>query len=872
MKLEGGDPPGLDPEMQDERCVVQIVRRHFARYTPELVSELCGCSQEDFLEVARALCESSGRERTGAIVYAVGWTQHTTGVQNVRAASIVQLLLGNIGRPGGGILALRGHANIQGSTDIPTLYNILPGYIPMPHPRLHPTLDEFVARNGPETGAWGDLRPYIVSLLKAWWGDAATAENAFCFHHRRPLALRDDAEDARRGRQGHVLRRAEPARRLGQLEADPPRPGQARLAGGARPAADRVGAVSGRTRPSTSPEKCAPRTSRPRSSSCPPPPTPRRTAASPTPNGCCSGNHKACQPPGEARSELHWIYHLGRAIRARLAASEDPRDRPILDLTWDYPVRGPHDEPEAAAVLQEISGRKPDGALLSSSDELRGEGSTACGSWIHCGIYAEGVNRAARRRPASEQNWIAPEWGWAWPKNTRIIYNRASADPDGKPWSERKRYVWWDAEQGRWTGLGDAPDFPAAKEPGYRPAPGAKGMEAIAGDKPFILHPDGRGWIFVPTGLVDGPLPTHYEPQESPFGNSLYTQQRNPTRQLYDRPENRYHPTAGENGAEVFPFALSTYRLTEHHTAGAMSRNVPYLAEPQPEFFCEVSPQLASLRGLEHGGWATIATARSVVEARVLVTERIKPLVVHDAPRGGAVSLGWGGDRDWRLCQRAPSARARRQCPHQRVQGRDLRHPPRASPAGPRPAEARRVLPPSGGSEDLKLQTHAWPASYGERSRPRMGFFTDTSICIGCQACEVACKEWNQIPMSLQGFSGSPMTTRSRSMPTPGATSRSSSRSCPPTERCFAPSSGRSSCRRMSATAAATASRRVRSGFSTSAAPPAKAVVATGGCGSARSATTASRTTCSPPARRRARPTRSSSASSRTSAITPSSG
>ena len=183
MQLTGGEPPELDQSMEHERCVLQVLRRHFARYTTAVVAELCGCSEEDFLSVARALCENSGRERTAALVYGVGWTHHTVGVQNIRAASIIQLLLGNIGRPGGGVLALRGHANIQGSTDIPTLYDILPGYIPMPHPQSHPTLDTFVELNGPDTGAWGDLRPYMVSLLKAWWGEAATEKNEFCFQH-----------------------------------------------------------------------------------------------------------------------------------------------------------------------------------------------------------------------------------------------------------------------------------------------------------------------------------------------------------------------------------------------------------------------------------------------------------------------------------------------------------------------------------------------------------------------------------------------------------------------------------------------------------------------------------------------------------------
>jgi formate dehydrogenase major subunit len=291
-------------------------------------------------------------------------------------------------------------------------------------------------------------------------------------------------------------------------------------------------------------------------------------------------------------------------------------------------------------VLQEISGRGPDGKMLSTYEELKDDGSTACGSWIHCGIYKDGVNQSARKKPGQDQNWIAQEWGWAWPKDIRILYNRASADPDGRPWSERKRYVWWDEQAGKWTGLGDSPDFPAEKEPSFEPEEEAKALEAISGDKPFILHPDGRAWLFAPSGLVDGPLPTHYEPQETPFENALYAQQQNPTRQEFPREENPYHPV----GSPVFPYLLTTNRLTEHHTSGAMSRTVPYLAELQPEFFCEVSPALAAERGLEHGGWATIVTARNAVEARVLVTDRIRPLRIEgQAVHRVATPYHWGG-------------------------------------------------------------------------------------------------------------------------------------------------------------------------------------------------------------------------------------
>jgi formate dehydrogenase major subunit len=242
-------------------------------------------------------------------------------------------------------------------------------------------------------------------------------------------------------------------------------------------------------------------------------------------------------------------------------------------------------------------------------------------------VYAEGINQAARRKPGREQSWVAPEWGWAWPLNRRILYNRASADPEGRPWSERKKYVWWDESQRKWTGE-DVPDFPIATAPSYRPEPGTGGPDGLAGDDPFIMQSDGKAWLYAPRGLLDGPLPAHYEPVESPVRNALYRQQANPTRETFPHRENLGNPSPPEPGSAVFPFVVTTYRLTEHHTAGGMSRWLPYLSELQPEFFCEVSPELAAERGLSNGGWATIVTARTAIEARVLVTDRMAPLHV----------------------------------------------------------------------------------------------------------------------------------------------------------------------------------------------------------------------------------------------------
>jgi formate dehydrogenase major subunit len=339
-------------------------------------------------------------------------------------------------------------------------------------------------------------------------------------------------------------------------------------------------------------------------------------------------HHQAVEPSGDCRSDLWFMFHLGRRIREKLAGSADPMDRPVLDLTWDYPTSGPLEEPSADAVLREINGTGPDGAPLSAYTELKDDGSTSCGCWIYCGIYADGVNQAARRKPQQEQDWIAGEWAWAWPANRRILYNRASADPEGRPWSERKKLMWWDAEARRWAGP-DVPDFPPDKAPDYVPPEGATGPDALTGKEPFIMQADGRGWLYAPAGLADGPMPTHYEPQDSPVRNPLYAQGRNPVRKTYPREGNRYHPSGDEPGADVFPYVVTTYRLTEHFTSGGMSRWTPYLAELQPAFFCEVSEELAAERALEHRGWATIVTARGAVEARVLVTDRMTPLRVQ---------------------------------------------------------------------------------------------------------------------------------------------------------------------------------------------------------------------------------------------------
>ena len=644
-----------DETLQHPRTVFQILRRHYSRYTPEMVADTCGISVDDFHYVARAITENSGRERTTAWCYAVGWTQHTLGAQFIRTSAIIQLLLGNMGRPGGGIMALRGHASIQGSTDIPTLYNILPGYLAMPVAGQHDTWSEYITSIGSKAqkGFWANADAYAVSLMKAWWGDAATAENDWAYDYLPRLTgahgtyqtVMDMLEDTV---EGYFLLGQNPA--VGSAHGRMQRLGLAHLKW---LVVRDLNMIESATFWQDSPEIATGELETEKIATevffLPPASHVEKSGTFTQTQRMLQWHHKAVEPPGDCRSELQFFYDLGKRLRAKLAGSTDERDRPLLDLTWDYP-EDEHGEPDAEAVLREINGYhlagEKQGELLNLFTEMKPDGSTSGGCWIYTGVYAGGVNRSANRRPGREQNLAALDWGWAWPANRRILYNRASADPEGRPWSARKAYIWWDEEQQKWTGE-DVPDFPATRSPAYRPEPGTGGPEGIAGDDPFIMQSDGKGWLFAPKGMVDGPLPTHYEPQESPVDNPLYTQQASPSRRIFPRKDNLWSPSAGLPGSEVFPFVFTTYRLTEHHTAGGMSRWLPYLAELQPEFFCEVSPELAAERGLENGGWATIVSARTAVEARVLVTERMTPLVI-----GGrtihqvGLPYHWGVGRD----------------------------------------------------------------------------------------------------------------------------------------------------------------------------------------------------------------------------------
>jgi formate dehydrogenase major subunit len=634
-----------DDTLQHPRCVFRILRRHYSRYTPEMVERICGISQEDFRAVAEALIANSGRERTTAFCYSVGWTQHTAGVQMIRAASILQLLLGNIGRPGGGILALRGHASIQGSTDIPTLYDLLPGYLPMPHAEEHELdLERYIAADRASRGWWSYFDRYIVSLLKAWFGDAATAENDYGFgslprisgnhsHLATTLRMVDG------GVEGFFVMGQNPA--VGSQHSGLQRRALAKLKWlVVRDLAEHETATFWRDSPEVQSGELRPEDIDTEVFLMP-------AAAHVEKAGCFTNTQrlvqfrdKALDPPGDARSELWFMHHLAKRVRAHYAGSTRARDWPIVNLRWDYPELDEIGEPDVEAVMKEINGYDvASGQPLSGFAELRGDGSTASGCWIYSGMFADGVNQARRREPGdigSEGGYVSPEWAWAWPANRRILYNRASADPQGRPWSERKRYLWWDDDSRSWTGY-DVPDFPPDKPPDYRAPDDATGMDAISGDDPFIMMADGRGWLFAPSGLLDGPLPTHYEPFESPVPNLLYPDLgSDPVAYRWERPDNPVHATADPR----YPIVATTFRLTEQHTAGGMSRTVPWLSELQPEMFAEIDPVLARARGIEDGGWMTIVTERAEIEARAKVTDRMRPLRI-DGKLTHQIGLPW---------------------------------------------------------------------------------------------------------------------------------------------------------------------------------------------------------------------------------------
>ncbi|RME47263.1 MAG: formate dehydrogenase-N subunit alpha, partial [Caldilineae bacterium] len=612
--------PLQDRTLQDPNTVFQRLRQHYARYTPETVSQVTGTPQEDLLKIYKTFASTGTPDRVATIMYAMGWTQHTYGTQNIRAAAIVQLLLGNIGRAGGGINALRGESNVQGSTDHCLLFHILPGYLKTPRASqqtLQAYLDAYTPSSAdPKSANWWQHYPkYAVSLLKWLYGDHATPENEFGYGWLPKL---DDGgnyswlslfEAMYAGRiKGFFAWGQNPA--VGGANANLNRKAMENL--------DWMVAVnlwdtetsSFWRRPGVDPARIKTEVF------LLPVATSVEKEGSVTNSGrWAQWRWKAVDPPGEARPDSWIINQLMLRLRALYAADPGPNPAPILNLAWDYGA----DEVDIHKVAREVNGWAvrdvtdaegkvivPAGRQVKNFTQLRDDGSTACANWLYSGSYNEEGNQMARRdntdtHPAGIG--LYSNWAWAWPLNRRIIYNRASCDAQGRPFDPQRFTIRWNGE--KWEG--DVPDG------GWPP-----------GDKyAFIMKPEGHARIFGP-GLADGPFPTHYEPWETPVNNLLYPHQNlNPACKIWQSDMDK------QGSPNEFPIVATTYRLTEHWQSGAMTRNLPWLAEMQPNMFVEMSPELAALKGIHNGETVRVVSARGTIEAVALVTRRIRPLRVN---------------------------------------------------------------------------------------------------------------------------------------------------------------------------------------------------------------------------------------------------
>lgn len=635
-QLDAEGNPKRDNSLKDPQTVFQLLKRHYSRYTLDMVERVCGIPKARFEEISKLFCGNSGPDKTGTITYALNLTQHTNGVENIRALAMLQLLLGNIGRPGGGIVALRGHANVQGATDLELLYHELPGYLPMPLRDAHPDLKTYLEKETPKGGFWTNRPKFMVSLLKAFYGDAATKENEFgyqwlpkrasadayshqhmfvdMFHGKLKGFLADGQNPAVGGPNAKLARAA-----MGKLEwmvvADIFLTETAEFwkAPGTKPSDVKTEVFFLPMAPAAEKDGSLTNTMR-----------------------LIQWHDAAVKPPGDCTSDADFFCRLAIRLQKLYAGSKRERDKGFLAANFKYGEKAEH--PDIVEVLKEVNGvateeiKDKDGKVvykkgqpLNTFAHLTDDGKTNSGCWIYTGAIVEDkdgkiVNRTASRKPATKEDYLGHGWGFAWPANRRIIYNRASADLAGRPWSEKKKLIWWDHEapgnepdkKGKWVGM-DVPDF----NPFLDPA-------AKNGDKPFIMRADLVGAFFGP--LNDGPFPEHYEPMESPTKNLLSKRQTNPVAKVWDVAEGK-NPLAPV-GSPDYPYVITTYRLTEHHLSGVMSRYLPMLAELHHSHFAELSHELAKELGIQNGEKVTVMSPRGKVHVTAMVTNRFKPFKI----------------------------------------------------------------------------------------------------------------------------------------------------------------------------------------------------------------------------------------------------
>jgi formate dehydrogenase major subunit len=610
------------------------------------VVEITGTPKEDLLKVYEAYAATGTADKAGTIMYAMGWTQHTVGVQNIRAMAIIQLLLGNVGIAGGGVNALRGESNVQGSTDQALLFHILPGYLKSIS-STQQTLEAYNNESTPKSpdprsvNWWSNYPKYSVSLLKALWGDAATKENDFGFNW---------------------LPKLDPGQNFSWLNLfDDMYAGKIKgfFAWGQNPACS--GANANKVRqalckldwlvnvnifdnetgsfwkgPGMDPKKIKTEVFM------------LPCAASVEKEGSISNSgrwaqwrYKAAEPPGDAKPDGDIVIELMNKIKA-LYKQGGKYPEPILNLKWDYVDQKGHFDPHAVAKQingyflkdMEVGGKQfKKGDLVPGFPNLQADGSTSSGNWLYCGSYLNDGNMMARRKKDDPTGLgLFSQWSWCWPMNRRIIYNRASVDLEGKPWNPKRPLIEW--KDGKW--VGDVPDGPAPPM-----------ADKEKGKNPFIMTVEGFGRLFGP-GLNDGPFPEHYEPLECPIAkNPMSNQYNNPTIKIF-KGELDKHLTCDPR----FPFVATTYRVTEHWQTGCMTRWQPWLIEAEPQMFVEMSEELAQLRQIKNGEKVKVTSPRGEVMANAIVTTRFRPfqigsVTVHQV--GMPWCFGWltpkdGGD------------------------------------------------------------------------------------------------------------------------------------------------------------------------------------------------------------------------------------
>jgi len=622
----------FDLSLQNPNCVFQLLKKHYSRYTPEMVARITGIPKEQFVKAAdlfTSVRKDGDMKKVATIIYAVGWTHHSFGTQIIRTAAILQLLLGNVGRAGGGVNALRGHSNIQGATDMAGIFDNLPGYLKVPTP-ADTDFTAYSKRITPKpakAGAWDSFNywsntpKFAVSFLKAMYGDASTKGNGWAFDFL-PKVDRNFSWVNLWDNMYNGMVKGMFAFGMNGVAIGP----DSKKNIDALKKADFL--VVGEIYPDETSEFWrSPGITTDE----------MKTIQTTVYRLPCAGfaekdgtftnsarwlqwKNTALPMPGDCRLDQAIVAQIFLKVRDLYRKEGGKFPDPILKLTWSYTDPS---NPSLAEVLKEINGRAladledpatkqqiKMGQQLPGFTWLKDDGTTSCGNWIYSGSFTEAGNQTARRDASDPSNMgVHQNWAWAWPANRRVLYNRASCDLDGNPWDGARKQVWWNEAAQKWVG-NDVPDFKADSKPKDHMGP-------------FIMNPEGVGRIFGPlAAFADGPFPEFYEPVESPIDNLLHPQQtHNPVVKRYKTPDDKYGTVK-----DGFNVVCTTYRLTEHYHY--WTKNNPMNVQLVPEPFVEISAEMANDMGISGGERLKISSARGEYIAKAMVTKRIKPMLI----------------------------------------------------------------------------------------------------------------------------------------------------------------------------------------------------------------------------------------------------